>query len=417
MENALKRFAGVDTHKDTHALCVLDGLGRKVFEGDFPADAKGYRALAEAIGSPEGCAAVGVEGTSTYGAGLARELLDEGYVVVEVLRPKRARRRKGSNKNDFADAERAARDVASGAAACVPKAKDGWVEAARLLLAARRQAVRTATASMNSAKSILGSAPEEVRCRFKGMGSREMMASLSRKRTSPDPVVDALYKSLRVLAQMWRSCTEQAADLKQDVTVLVAANAPALLAMAGSGGITAAILAVAAGDNPERMRSEAAFAALCGASPVEASSGRVCRHRLNQGGNRQANYALGCIASLRMRFDARTRAYVEKRTAEGKTKREIKRCLKRYIAREAYHALANPEIAPERRGDELREIRLSLRLTQAEAGARLGVPSARISEIERNARQLPELEAAYRSYLEKMIEERPKRKEKGLKYA
>lgn len=188
--------------------------------------------------------------------------------------------------------------------------------------------------------------------------------------------------------------------------------------MTGSGGLTAAILAVAAGDNPEKMRSEAAFAALCGASPVEASSGKVRRHRLNQGGNRQANYALGCIASSRMRYDARTRAYVERRTAEGKSKREIKRCLKRYIAREAYRALLHPrDGAPEGRGGELRGIRLALGMTQSEAGASLGVPSARISEIERCARRLPELEAAYEGLLEKMAREHMGASEKGLKYA
>lgn len=404
-------FAGVDAHKDDHALCVLDALGRKVSEGSFPADEAGYDALARAIGEPSGCAAVGVEGTASYGAGLARRLLELGYPVVEVLRPKRGRRRRGEGKSDPADAERAARDAAAGKGTSVPKSQDGWVEAVRFLTAAREIAVRTSTACMNCAKGLVVTAPEPVRAGLSGMGGAAMMAELARERAGSGLVEDALLASLRTLALTWAEAKGRAAGLKDAIAALVRENAPALLGMRGCGPVCAARLAIAAGDNPERLRGEASFAALCGASPVEASSGKTVRHRLNRGGDRQANRALSDIAKSRMQHDGRTIAYVAKRTAEGKTKREIKRCLKRYIAREAYHALRDPKAASGPDGTALREARLSLGLTQAQAASMLKVWNSQISRIERGAGGSADLVESYRSCLERLAAE-AKRTEK-----
>ena len=395
-------FAGVDTHKDAHALCVLDALGGKLAEGFFPADAAGYDELARAIGEPSGCAAVGVEGAASYGAGLARRLAALGYPVVEVLRPGRGRRRRGEGKSDPADAERAARDAAAGNGTAVPKSHGDWVEAVRFLTVARDLAVRTSTACMNCAKGLVVTAPEPVRAALSGLRGAALMAELARERAGSGPVEDALFASLRALALTWAEAKGRAAALEEAIAALVRENAPALLGMYGCGPVCAAKLAVAAGGNPERLRGEACFAALCGASPVEASSGKTVRHRLNRGGNRQANRALSDIAKVRMRRDGRTKAYVAKRTAEGKTKREIERCLKRYIAREAYRALLDPKAAGGPGGAALRQARLSLGLTQAEAASMLKVWSSQISRIERGAGGSPELVESYRSCLESL---------------
>lgn len=398
-------FAGVDTHKEIHALCLLDGLGRKSFEGTFEASESGYAALAEAIGDPSRCAAVGVEGTGSYGAGLTAYLLERGYDVREVLRPKKEKRRRGSSKNDFLDAERAARDAASGKAQALPKAQDGWVMALRSLSAAKRLATKTSTAAANAAKCLLVTAPEGIRAKYRGMGTAEMMASLSRKRSADDPAENALYASLRALAIMWKASDEQAKTTTQSMKALLDEHAPALMEVYGCGTMAAAALAVSAGGNPERMKSKDSFASLCGVSPVEASSGKVVRHRVNLGGDRQANCALYRIVIVRMRHDDRTKAYVEKKTAEGKSKKEIVRCLKRYVANEVYHALMNPGRAAGNRGHDLGEIRKFLNLTQADVASVLEVPPSRISRIERGESKNLELEGRYRSLLEDVLKE------------
>lgn len=396
--------AGIDTHKDVHVLCLLDGFGRKTFSGSFPADAKGYNELAAAIGDPSQCIVVGIEGTSTYGAGLTRRLEELGYDVVEVLRPKR-KRRPGQNKNDVADAERAARDAIAGNGAGVPKSKDGWVEQVRYLTAARSIAVKTSTACSNSAQGLLGSAPEEIRSKFAKMDTEAMMVALTRKRQGKDPIEAALYASLRILAGMWVEAKRNAKSLEIQIEKIMQENAPALLEINGCGALCAAELAIAAGDNPDRMGSDAAFAALCGTSPVEASSGKVIRHRLNRGGNRRANCALYRIATARMRDDERTKAYVEKKTAEGKSKKEIKRCLKRYIAREVYKALLNPtesRLPEPPDGSELKKLRKSLGLTQADVAKMLLTTATNIGSIERGVRRIPALENSYCECLAKL---------------
>lgn len=345
--------AGIDTHKDAHTLCVVDELGRRVSCGEFRADPGGYAMIAEAIGDPAGCAVVGVEGTASYGAGVFRHLSGLGYNVVEVLRPKRPRRRPGEPKSDAADAERAALDALGGRGTSVPKSQDGWVEQARALLAARQACVRTCVSCVNAARAMLVTAPEGLRERYRGMGAAELMRSLCRGRACADPARRAVLDALRALARVWREARAAADGLEGRIAALVGANAPALAGVYGCGPISAARLAVAAGDNPGRVRSEAAFASLCGAAPVEASSGKTARHRLSRGGDRQANSALHQIAVVRLRHDGRTREYAARRRAEGKSRKEVLRCLKRYIAREVYRALLDPRGdggAPEKAG-------------------------------------------------------------------
>lgn len=394
--------AGIDTHKKEHALCLLDGWGRKIFEGFFPADEKGYAALAEAIGNPEDCLVVGIEGTMSYGAGICRYLARMDYRVVEVLGPESQRKKKGANKDDLRDAERAARTAIAGDHVSVPKSGSGWVEAVRALMAARRLAVKTSTAATNAVKGLLVTAPEQIKAKYAGMDTENMMKSLSRKSTKEDPLENALCASLRSFARMWIEAREQANALEEEIDNIMNENAPALMAMDGCGAITAAQLAITAGDNPERMKCKDSFAALCGASPVEASSGAVVRHRLNQGGDRQANCALTQIVISRMKNDERTKTYMAKRKADGKTKKEIKRCLKRYVANEVYRILLDPKDVPEWQGSKLAETRKSLGLTQRDAASMLLVSQAKISEIERGGRRYLKLEDQYCEALEKL---------------
>lgn len=398
--------AGVDTHKDAHVLCVLDALGRKILARSFPATAEGYDELAAAIGSPEECLVVGVEGTASYGSGLAKRLAELGYEVREVLRPKREKARRGSQKNDFKDAERAARDAVAGAGASVPKSKDGWVESLRYLMAARTQAVKVSTASINSAKGLLSTAPEPIRAKYAAMRAEAMMSSLARRRCRGDEIEEAIFASLRMLARIWAEAREHADDAEKRIGTILSEHAPALLDAEGCGPISGATLAIAAGDNPDRLKSEASFAALCGVSPVEASSGKVVRHRLNRGGNRQANCAIHRIVVSRMATDDRTRAYVAKRTKEGKSKKEIMRCLKRYVAREVYGILLNPLACADRKeNSKLRGIRKSLGLTQAEVASIMMVSTATISRIERGDGVSARLEEQYCKCLETLLQE------------
>lgn len=403
MEEVSGIFAGVDTHKDVHVLCVLDPLGRKIFEESFTADRSGYDALAQALGDPKKCAVVAIEGTASYGSGLTKRLTELGFKVVEVLRPKRDKRRRGENKNDFADAERAARDAMANKSTSTPKSQSGWVEAVRFLLAARRTCIKTSTACANSAQALLESAPESIRETYRLLKTTHLMTCLAEVEvTTHDALTASALSSLKILSLTWIDAKRRAQQAEEAIETLIREHAPALLDMYGCGAISAAELAVCAGDNPERLKSEASFAALCGVSPVEASSGKIKRYRLNRGGNRQANCALHRIALSRLKGDERTIAYAKRRACDQKTPRDITRCLKRYLAREVYHALLHPFEVRKKQGPALRETRLTLGLTQTAVAKLLEVPSARISEIERCARNLPDLEQRYGELLRSM---------------
>jgi transposase len=286
---------------------------------------------------------VGVEGTGSWGAGLARYLTGEGLEVVEVDRPNRQLRRL-RGKSDPVDAEAAARAALNGEAKGTPKARTGPVEAIRALRVARRSAMKARTQALAQIRALITTAPEELRAQLRPLPTADVVTMAARYRPGdPTTVVGATKLALRELALRVRYLEDQVDRLDATLAPLVTATCPELIARFGVGPQTAAALLVAAGDNPDRLRHEAAFAALCGSSPVEASSGRVVRHRLNRGGDRQANHALWRIVFVRMRFDPRTRDYVERRTKEGLSKKEIMRCLKRYVAREVYQCLVNAQ--------------------------------------------------------------------------
>ncbi|HEX5701120.1 MAG TPA: IS110 family transposase [Rubrobacter sp.] len=343
METEVAVVLGVDTHLDFHVAVAIDHLGRRLGESSVPTTAKGYERLlrwAEGFG-PVRCA--GVEGTSSYGAGLARHLRTREIEVLEVERPEPRRRssRRNVEKSDPSDAERAARAVLAGEASGVPKRADGKVEMIRALRAARRSAVKARTQAANQLQSLRVTAPEQLRHSLRGLSTKELVSVAARFRLGDDlsDVPAATRFALRSVARRHETLSEEIAELEAHLERLVAQAAPGLVALPGIGTENAATLLIVAGDNPQRLRSEASFASLCGVAPIEASSGKVVRHRLNRGGNREANRALYMVCLSRMRRDGRTQEYVARRTQEGKSKREIIRCLKRYVAREVYRVL------------------------------------------------------------------------------
>lgn len=333
---------GVDTHKDTHVAVALDGIGRHQGTLSVPTNPAGYRNLVQWASGFGPLAHVGVEGTGSFGAGLARFLKARGIWVSEVIRPKR-RDQYRSGKSDPIDAEAAARAVLAGTATGEPKDADGEVEMIRALRIARRSAVKARVQAVNQIKTMLTTAPEGLKSQLYSLSTAKLVEKASRLRPGANPSdVEAATKfALRSVARRYQRLSEEIADLDEQLDRLVSEAAPELVAAEGVGTDTAASLLIAAGDNPERLKDEAAFAHLCGTAPIPASSGKRVRHRLNRHGNRDANRALYVVAVCRMRSDERTRAYVARRTAEGKSKKEIIRCLKRYIAREIYRILSS----------------------------------------------------------------------------
>lgn len=327
---------GVDTHLDTHVAAVLSHAGKLLGTLATPTNATGYLKLL-AWARSFGCVRrAGVEGTGTYGAGLVRVLREQGIEVLEVNRPDRSKRRlKG--KSDPTDAENAARSVLSGEATAIPKSQSGAAEAMRTVSVARRSAVKAKTQAINQLRAILISAPQDIRERLWKVKADQCIAGCVHLRhLGSTTLLQTLTKTLRLLAKRWLMLAADLKELDAALEHLTSESAPHLREQFGVGPQTAATLIAVAGDNPERLRSEAALAALCGVNPLPASSGKTIRHRLNRGGDRQANNALWTIAMVRMRSEPRTRAYVERRTAEGMSNKEIHRCLKRYIVRELY---------------------------------------------------------------------------------
>ena len=335
---------GVDTHSDVHHAAVIDGVGRPLADAGFPTTPAGYRQLLAWAGEHGEIAAFGVEGTGAYGAGLARHLRAAGQVVIEVDRPDRKTRRQ-RGKSDPIDAYAAAAAVLSGSAAGTPKTRDGRVEAIRTLRVARRSAVKGRTQAINQLKALVLTGPAKLRQALAGQSTSQLLATCRRLRVTQrlteaaDPVTAAAKLTLRRLARRIAALSEEIDELDAELRPLVALTAPALIAVYGVGPEVAAQLLVTAGDNPQRLHSEAAFAQLCGTAPLPASSGRTTRHRLNRGGDRHANYALHIIALSRLSSHQPTQAYAARRRAEGLSNLEIIRCLKRYIAREIHHVL------------------------------------------------------------------------------
>lgn len=337
-----KVTGGVDTHGETHHAAVLDALGRQLADREFPTTPRGYRALLSWLAGFGQLVRVGVEGTGAYGAALSRFLRSEGVQVVEVDRPDRKTRR-AKGKSDPVDAYAAALAALSGRAAGIPKSRDGRVEAIRALRVTRRSAVKARTQAINQLRALLLTGPAELRQQLRGLTAGGLIDTCAKMRPTGDlanPAV-ATRAALRRLARRHQQLTAEIRELDAELAPLVTATAPGLLALPGVGIEVAGQLLVTAGDNPDRLHSEAAFAHLCGVAPIPASSGRTHRHRLNRGGDRAANTALHTIALARLRWDPRTRTYLTRRRREGLTKPEAMRCLKRYIAREAYRKLIN----------------------------------------------------------------------------
>ena len=341
-------FGGVDTHQDTHTAAAIDQVGRVLGTREFSATAAGYAALLAWMHGHGRLHRVGVEGTGAYGAGLARRLRDERVPMIEVDRPDR-RTRRLQGKSDPIDAIAAARAALAGERTGIPKQRDGRVEALRNLRVARRSAVEQRADTQRQIKTLIVTAPDELRAQLRGLAVKQLIATCANLR--PDPAdaatpATAVQLALRSLARRHQQLSAEITDLDELLEPLVAAINPGLLAANGVGADIAGQLLVSAGENHDRIASDAAFAMLCGAAPIPASSGRTTRHRLNRGGDRQANAALYRVVLCRLRWDPRTRDYMQRRTKEGLSKKEIIRCLKRYVARELYQLITTKDPDP-----------------------------------------------------------------------
>jgi len=281
-----------------------------------------------------------VEGTGSWGVGLSRFLTETDIEVVEVDRPNRQTRRK-VGKSDATDAVAAARAALSGAAAVIPKSRNGPVEQMRVLLVARRSARTQRIQTLNQLRHMVFTAPEPIRVRFKDRYKTGLVAEAAkmRPRMGSDPVAFTTNTVIRDLARRIQGLNAEMKQIDRSLVALLSDTAPSLLALYGLGPDTAASLLVAAGDNPDRLRSESAWAHLCGVTPIPASSGKVTRWRLNRGGDRNANSALYRIVLTRMSNHRETRTYVTRRRTEGMSTAEIMRCLKRYVARQVFKHL------------------------------------------------------------------------------
>lgn len=395
--------AGIDTHTDTHTVAIVTETGKHLATDTFPTTSNGYRHVTEFL-TAHRVTVVGVEGTNSYGAALTRHLIDHGHVVFEVLRPTRALRRR-DGKSDPVDALAAARQVLTGQVLSTPKDTTGPVESLRMLQITRHQLVATAAKLVTLIKSLLVTAPVTVRQRYATMATPTLIMTLSRCRPPADVTdpINGTLISLKSLATTYNMLRAQCDELDNKITDLVEVINPGVTQVFGCRALTAAELIVSVGENPQRIRSQAALAHLWGVAPIPASSGRTNRHRLNRGGDRQANAALHRIVLVRMCHDERTRDYVQRRTKEGLSKREIMRCLKRAIVREIYQVLCLGRPVRQSSGlssDEFRALRSKKGLSQTQVARKLGCAPARISDIETGKRRLSELKSTYEEFLQ-----------------
>jgi len=336
---------GVDTHRDAHALAVLDTRAGEVLgEFSIDADPAGYRrALARIDALGVGARAWALEGCGAYGAGLRRHLVGAGEQVVEIERPER---RRAGPKSDALDALRAARMALADSHPAIPRA-DGVREALRVLMVARASAIETRVRAIRQIKALIVAAPDPLREPLRGLGRERLLARCAalRPHAHRDPVMGATTAALRALARRALGASAEAAAHERALADLLAQIAPELLCEHGVGPVTGAQLVIS-WSHPGRIRSEAAFARLGGVAPIPASSGQVVRHRLDRGGDRRLNRALHTIVLVRKRSDPATRAYLARRVGEGKSRREATRCLKRYLARHLFRLLeALPALA------------------------------------------------------------------------
>lgn len=385
---------GVDPHDDTIHVAVLTAVGKVVADEEFPTTVEGYRGAVRFLRTAGTVDRVGVEGAAGYGAGITRALIAAGIAVVEVDRPTRSARRR-AGKSDRLDAYHAARAVLAERSSPV---KGAAIDGVRVLHRVRRSAVKARTAALNQIKAVLVMAPEPVRAKFRGLNQDRLVAALAHSRgCNADPTTAETLLGLKMLAQRCLFLDRQIDQLTAQLDPLVTAANPALRAAYGVGAATAAQLLITAGNNPDRLVSEASFAALCGAAPVPASSGKTCRHRLSRGGDRAANHALHRIALVRMSHDSTTRTYVARQTARGRSKKEILRQLKRAIAREIYRYLTHQIPVPSY--TDLRPARQAKNMTLAVVADHFGVWPSVISCLERGQRRDDNLADRYRDWV------------------
>jgi transposase len=385
--NKRRVTGGFDTHADTNVGAVLDTITfRPLAKATFSTTAVGHQAALDWMRSQGVLDAVGVESTGTYGAGLACHLAAAGVKVVEVNRPEKIDRFL-DGKDDYLDAEAAARAVLSGRASAIPKSGDGPVEAIRSLETAHESAAHDRVEAINQFKSMMFRAPNSFRDAFMTKTFHHQLNAAVRFRTSHEDLAEQeLRVALKLLAQRIRFLEGQIDDIEKRLRPIIAEHFPALLGLHGVGPHSAAQLLMAAGDNADRLHSEAAFAKLCGACPQPASSGKTVRFRLDRGGSRNANRALYRIVIVRMRHDEATRRYVARRVEEGKTKSEIIRCLKRFVAREVFSVIVNPpDDIPI--GTEVREARSAAGVTLTQLAIEIGVTPTNLSRLERGLEQ------------------------------
>jgi transposase len=387
---------GADTHLDSHHLAVITDTGKPLADTEFPTSQTGYDDAvrwAQRFGT---IMIAGVEGTSSYGAGLTRVLQAAGIEVAEVSRPDRAARHR-QGKSDPLDAYTAARAALAGHGLAVPK--DASTGALRALLSARRSAVKARTAATNQIHALLVTAPAELRDRYRRHNTNALVKTLARCRpaTHNDATTVAMLTAAKALAQRAEFLAHQKQDLTAHLDILVRQINPALRSAYGVGAATAAQLLATAGTNPHRLRNEASFAALCGAAPVPASSGKITRHRLSRGGDRAANNALYRIALVRMSAHPQTRDYVQRQVANGRSKKEILRLLKRAIAREMFRLLTRP--APVDDYCDLRPARQAKTITLKTVATHFGVPVITVSRLERGHQRNDTLANNYRRWL------------------
>lgn len=392
---ATQVIGGVDTHADTIHVAAIDDLGRELDDREFPTTPDGYRDAITFLIRRGTLSVIGIEGTSSYGAGITRAARTAGIEVREVTRPDRALRRM-RGKSDPIDAYSAAHAVLSGRADAAPK--DEQVDAIRALHIARNSAVKARTAAMNQIHHMLITAPAMIREKYRPLKQKPLVNALAACRPgTQQPTHRAVLYALKVLAQRHQFLTTQADDLEAELHDLAQGANPHLMSIRGVGPTTAAQLLVTAGGNPDRLRTEASFAALCGTAPVPASSGKTNRHRLSRGGDRAANSALHTIALNRMTSDPRTRDYVARQRTIQRDTPEILRMLKRAIAREIFKSLTQGLAAPLL--TDLRPARRAKNITITAAATALGTSPSRISRTEHGTYPDYDLAHRYRAWL------------------
>lgn len=392
---ATQIVGGADTHADTIHVAAIDVVGRELGDREFPTTPDGYQQALVFLRGFGVLVLLGIEGTSSYGAGFTRAARATGVEVREVIRPERSVRRM-RGKSDPIDAYQAAHAALSGRAAAAPK--DEHVEAIRALHNARRSAIKARTAAMNQIHHMLITAPVPVREKYRPLKEKPLVNALASSRpATQEPTTKAVLTALRTLAKRHQFLTTQADDLEQQIADLARAANAHLMSLYGVGPNTAAQLLITAGGNPDRLRSEASFAALCGTAPVEASSGRTTRHRLARGGDRAANSALHTIALVRMSFDPRTRDYVAAQRDKGRNEAEILRQLKRTIARQVFKSLTRGLAAPELA--DLRPARQAKNITITAAAKALGTYPSKLSRTEHGTYPDYDLAQRYREWL------------------